>query len=206
MENRIGINQHVSLQTLDMAMRAALDERLTEAYARDIALGECDTLGKAQKVGSLILRLTLRNPLFSYIKQHREEYLTAIRFQGDRALVFTALVNAAYPFAYSLTTVMGRYFHAGDNVSSGLVLNRLSRVYASNHSLSKGIYSVLPMLLEAGIIRRVTRGLYARREVNTLTDFSLELYRRSFFVNNPLLDNESVDFDTHPYFEFCRPL
>ena len=100
MAKTIGINQRISISVIEMAMKASLDGIFTSEYAADLAAGEYQGANRIEKARSIIGKLTLRNPLFDYIKEHRQEYFEAIRYPGDKAIVFTALINASYMFGY----------------------------------------------------------------------------------------------------------
>lgn len=69
---------------MEMAMKAALDGCFTPEYAADLASGEYQGENRINKARSIIGKLTQRNPLFPYIEQHRQEFLSAIKYKGDR--------------------------------------------------------------------------------------------------------------------------
>ena len=194
MEKKVGINQRISINVMEMAMKAALDGCFTPEYAADLASGEYQGENRINKARSIIGKLTLRNPLFSYIEEHRQDYFTAIKYKGDRAIIFTALINAAYTFGYDALTILGKFFHVQEEVSSQLLINRLSSIYASNRSLPNALYCVMPMYIETGV--------YTKNDIEIVTPFARELYKKSFFVNNPMLNEEDYDCSEHPYFEF----
>ena len=118
MAKTVGINQRISISVIEMAMKASLDGVFTPEYAADLAAGEYQGANRIEKARSIIGKLTLRNPLFDYIKEHRQEYFEAIRYPGDKAIVFTALINASYMFGYDATCILGKLFHVQDNVST----------------------------------------------------------------------------------------
>lgn len=164
---------------MEMAMKAALDGCFTPEYAADLASGEYQGENRINKARSIIGKLTQRNPLFPYIEQHRQEFLSAIKYKGDRAIIFTALINAAYPFGYDTLTILGKYFHVQDEVSSQLRINRMASLYASNRTLPNALYCVLPMYMEAGLIGRPKTGIYTKNELEIVTPFARELFIKS---------------------------
>ena len=168
----------------------------------DLASGEYQGENRINKVRSIIGKLTQRNPLFPYIEQHRQEILSAIKYKGDRAIIFTALINAAYPFGYDTLTILGKYFHVQDEVSSQLIINRMASLYASHRTLPNALYCVLPMYMEAGLIGRPKTGIYTKNELEIVTPFARELFIKSFFINNPQYVEGEYDHSEHPYFEF----
>lgn len=198
----MGINQRISISVIEMAMKAALDGCFTPEYAVALASGEFQGENRINKARSIIGKLTLRNPLFPYIEANRQEYMAATKYKGDRAIIFTALINAAYTFGYDSLTILGKFFHVQEEVSTPLLLNRMSSIYASNRSLPNGIYCIMPMFIEAGLLNRPQIGVYTKNDIEIVTPFARELYKKSFFVNNPMLNEDDYDYSEHPYFEF----
>src|SRR5690554_1294837 len=185
MEKIIGINQRISINVMETAIKACLDGSFTSEYAADLAAGEYQGANRINKARSIIGKLTQRNPLYLFIEERKEEYLTAIKYGGDRAIIYTALINAAYGFGYDAMVILGKFFHVQDEVSTGLIVNRMSSMYASNRSLKNGLYCIMPMYIEAGLINRQKVGVYTKRENEIVSSFARDLYIKSFFVNNP---------------------
>lgn len=202
MEKTVGINQRISINVIDMAMRACLDGIFTSEYAADLANGEYKGANRINKAKSIIGKLTQRNPLYPYIEEHKREYLAAIRYPGDRAVIYAALINATYSFGYDVMTILGKYFHVQDEMSYALIISRMSSMYASNRSLPNGLYCVLPMYIEAGLISRPKVGVYTKNDIELATSFARKLYAKSYFVNNPMLHEGDYDYTDDPYFEF----
>ena len=75
-------------------------------------------------------------------------------------------------------------------------------MYASNRSLPNALYCVMPMYIEAGLLNRPQTGVYTKNDIEVVTPFARKLYKKSFFVNNPMLNEEDYDYSEHPYFEF----
>ena len=202
MEKTVGINQRISVNIIEMAMKAALDGNFTPEYAADLAAGEFQGANRINKARGIIGKLTLRNPLFPYILEHKQDYLTSIKYKGDKAIILTALINSAYEFGYDATSILGRYFHVQEEVSSQLIINRMSSIYASNRSLPNALYCVMPMYIEAGLIERPMTGIYTKKEIDITTQFASQLYKKSFFINNPMFNEDGYDYSEHSYFEF----
>ncbi len=202
MEKKVGINQRISINILEMAMKAALEGCFSPEYAADLASGEYQGGNRIDKARGIIGKLTQRNPLFPYIEEHKREYFAAIKYKGDRAIIFTSLINAAYAFGYDALTILGKFFHVQDEVSTQLLLNKMSSLYASNRTLPNGLYCVMPMFIEAGLLCRPRIGVYTKNDIDVITPFAKELYKMSFFANNPLLNDDGYDYSEHPYFEF----
>jgi len=202
MEKTVGINQRIGINVMEMAIKAALDGIFTPEYAADLAAGEYQGANRINKARSIIEKLTQRNPLYPYIEEHKTEFLSAIKHPGDRAIIYSALINATYGFGYDAMVVLGKFFHVQEQVSTALIVSRMSSMYASNRSLPNGLYCVMPMYIEAGLINRPKTGVYTKNEYEISTSFARELYTKSFFINNPMLKEGDYDYSEHPYFEF----
>lgn len=202
MNKTVGINQRIGINVIEMAMTAALEGNFTSEYAADLASGEYDGANRINKARSIIGKLSLRNPLFSYIEEHKQEYYTAMKRKNDRAIIFTSLINAAYSFGYDAMVILGKFFHVQDEVSSQLIVNRMSSIYASNRSLPNGLYCIMPMYIEAGLLNRPQIGVYTRNYFDEVSPFAKSLYKKSFLVHNPMMQEEDLEYSEHPYFEF----
>lgn len=202
MKKTVGINQRISINVIEMAMKACLDNTFTSEFAADLASGEYQGANRINKARGIIGKLTQRNPLFPYIEEHRQEYLAAMKHFGDRAIIFTALINATYGFGYDAMVILGKFFHVQDTVSAALIISRMSSMYASNRSLPNGLYCIMPMYIEAGLISRQKIGVYNKNELEIVTPFARNIYTKSFFINNPILIEGDYDYSEHPYFEF----
>jgi hypothetical protein len=60
----------------------------------------------------------------------------------------------------------------------------------------------MPMYIEAGLISRPKTGVYTKNEFEIVTPFARELFKKSFFINNPQYIEGEYDHSEHPYFEF----
>ena len=203
MGKTVGINQRISINVIEMAMKAALEGRYSSEFAADLASGEYEGSNRINKARSIIGKLSIRNPLFPFIEERKNEYYAAINHKIDRAIIFTSLINAAYSFGYDAMVVLGKFFHVQDEVSTQLILNRMASIYASNRSLPNALYCIMPMYIEAGLINRPKTGIYTKVDYEGISVFAREVYIKSFLVHNELIQ-EDIDSLEHPYFEFIE--
>lgn len=203
MASDIGINQRIPIGILEMALVSALDEQATGEYFIELASTEFEGANRIKKAMSVMNRLTVRNPLLPYLIENKDVVKTALRNKNDRVLVLTAVINSAYNFGYDVTSTMGKYFHVQEQVTTGLIHEKLASKYGSNRSLPNAMNCIIPMFLETGIINRPKIGFYEARRVDKYTDFALDVYKRSFIVNNPTLSLDA-DIMSYPYFEFIK--
>ncbi len=197
----IGINQRIPISILELALTATLEDRASADYFASLASSEYNGQNRIHKAVTVINRLTVRNKLLPFMKEHKADLLSAIRSNYDRPLVFAAVICAAYNFAYDAVSILGKYFHVQPQVSSTLIIEKMSAKYGANRSLPNGLYCVLPMLIEAGLLSRPVAGIYEAKRVERVSDFAKDFYRKAFLLYNPNY-KENDDIETNPFFEF----
>lgn len=204
MSNIVGISQRISIHIIEQAMDAALKGTFTTELAADLAATQFNGANRIKKVQAFIGHLTLRNPLFDFVKSSEQEYRMALHHKDDRTAIFVAMINATYEFGYDITSILGKFFHVQDEVTTKLITTRLSTKYSNNRSLPNGLNSILPMYIEAGLINRAKVGVYTKNSLSLSSSFAVEMYKKSFAIHNPMIDESyALDFD-HPYFEFIK--
>jgi hypothetical protein len=201
MEAIIGINQRISMQSLEDAVVAILNGSYDDAYAIELAKRDYQGENRIKKAVQAMNKTTRNNPLMPVIIENEAAVRTALKSHDDRALILIALVNTVYNFCYDVTATLGKYFHAQTIVPTSLIRNKLSEKYGTNRTLPNGMNCILPMLIDAGFIERPKVGSYKMLRLSPMTDISKRLYRQSFLQNNPLLD-ENYPVENNFYFEF----
>lgn len=201
MEAKIGINQRIPMATLELALKAVLDGHYDDSYAAELARMDYHGENRINKAVKIINKLTRLNPLMPYLIENKDKVKLAFKNDDDKALILIALVNASYEFCYDVTTTLGKYFHAQKEIGTSLIVSKLSNKYGTNRSLPNGLYCILPMLVEAGFLIRPKVGVYQIKKLEPQTAIAKEVYKQSFFQNNPML-TERYQFENHFYFEF----
>ena len=201
MEAKIGINQRIPIEAIELAVKAVLEDRYDNEYAAELARMEYSGENRIKKAVNIINRLTKNNVLMPFLKENERKVKMALKNPNDRGMICIALVNAAYPFCYDVTALLGKYFHAQKEIGSPLITSKLSAKYGTNRSLPNGLYCILPMLIEAGFMTRPRPGLYQMAHLVPQTEIAKTIYQKSFLLNNPTL-NEDYHFSNHFYFEF----
>lgn len=197
----IGINQRIPINILEMALIATLEDRATADYFSTLASSEYSGQNRIGKAVSVMNRLTVRNRLLPFLRENKENLLSALRSNNDRPIVFAAVICAAYSFGYDAVSILGKFFHVQQQVSTKLIVEKMSAKYGANRSLPNGLYCILPMLIEAGLLLRPEAGVYEANRVERASDFAMTLYRKAFLLNNPNY-KENDDIETNPFFEF----
>jgi len=199
----IGINQRIPIGILELALTAALCGDGTTEYFTSLAETEYKGANRVKKAVSVMNRLTLKNPLWPFIKENASMFEASMKSKNDRPLLFTAVIAGAYEFGYDTLVIAGKYLHAQDEILSAAVRNKLAEKYGANRSLPNALYCVLPMYAEAGLLERPTPGIIKARRQRQASAFAKKLYAHSFFIHNPSLQSGS-DYQSNPYFEFIR--
>lgn len=197
----IGINQRIPISILEMALIAVLEDRATSDYFASLASSEYSGQNRIGKAVSVMNRLTIRNRLLPFLREKKENLLSALRSSNDRSLVLAAIICSAYSFAYDTVSILGKFFHVQPQVGTKLIVEKMSAKYGANRSLPNGLYCVLPMLIEAGLLGRPEPGVYEAKRVERASDFAIDLYRKAFLLYNPNY-KENDDIETNPFFEF----
>lgn len=197
----IGINQRISVTLIEKGLRAVFEEEYSKDYARFLAEMEFQGENRLKKAVTELGKVVEKNKLMPFLIEHKNFVLDALQYKGDRAIIFAALYNSAFPFSYEETCILGKYFHVQDYISRNLLSEKISEIYGFNKSVSNAIDFSMPTLIEAGFIERTTPGIYTKPIICPTTEISVQAYRESFFINNPLL-NRNDDYKDSPYFEF----
>ena len=197
----IGINQRIPINLLELALVATLEDKATSDYFASLASSEYTGQNRIRKAVTVLNRLTVNNRLLPFMRENKENLCSSLRSSYDRPLVFAAIICGAYSFCYDAVALLGKYFHVQPQVSTKLITEKMSAKYGANRSLPNGLYCVLPMLIEAGLLSRPVPGIYEAKRVERASDFAKAIYRNAFFLYNPNY-KEDDDFETNPYFEF----
>ena len=203
MSNIIGIDQRIPIKVMEAALKAVLEDTYSAEWAMQNLETEISGKNRLAKAVTELNNATTNNPLIGFVKSNRNKVAEAMQYRPDKTLVLVGLINAAFGFGYNTTMVMGKYFHAQDRISKALLAEKMSEIYAYNKSVDNALYRILPMFIEAGLIVRPSMGVYSRMPLEPRTDISVEIYRKSFFVNNPKLAKDYPVEDA-PYWEFLQ--
>lgn len=200
----IDINQRIPLDTL----HAALESYLKNNYATDYIVEQLqlDFEGdnRIKKAIRIINKIILKSPLSDIITNNKEEILSAIKRKTDRDIICIALLNAAFPFSFDVLKTFGKYFSVQDIINTETVKKPISNIYGGNRATENGMYSVIPMFIEANFFERPKSGLYQFNDkLKTSFTISKLLYLESYKINNKI--DEIQDYQLlDPYFLFIE--
>lgn len=197
----IGINQRIPISILEIALLAELQGNATTGYFRELVSTEYQGQNRIGKAVTVMNRLTKKNPLMPYLMENKARIELMLRNKPDRTLLFTAVICSAYGFGYDVVSLLGKYFHVQEIVTTNLIREKMAAKYGSNRSLPNALYCILPMLIEAKLLERPEPGVYKASKVCKATEEAIDVYKQSFLLNNPTM-TETDFIDTFPYFEF----
>lgn len=104
----------------------------------------------------------------------------------DKSSIFS-LLNSAFPFSFDVLRIMGKFFSVQDVINAETIKKNVSNIYGGNRATENGIYSVVPMFLEAGIFKRPKQGIYEFENIlNYSTEIAKEIFIASFNQNNTI--------------------
>ena len=199
----IGVKASASISSLGMVMGAILDGTCTKEYILEIVALETSGKSRAEKVNRTIRRMTVNNPLMPYILEHKDEFVANTKSGVNKTVIYTALMCAAYPLFYDTVALLGKYFHAQDEIETHLIFSKLSEKYGASVDSTIGFNSVIKMLVEAGLIMRPKTGFYRACRITNISDFTQEIYTKAFLQNNPTYSDKD-NVMSNSYFEFIN--
>lgn len=200
----IDINQRIPLDTLYAALEAYLNNSYSNEYVLEQLRLEYKGENRLKKALRIVNRIIPKSPLISLIEENNEELKFALRNKQDRSIILISLLNAAFAFSYDVLALFGKYFSVQEIVNSEVIKKTIANTYGGNRATENGIYSVIPMFLEAGLFERPKQGFYQWQDkVTPHLSITKTLYLMSFKVNNEV--NEFMDYQIlNPYFLFIE--
>ena len=197
----IDINQRIPLETLHAALEAYLNDNYSNDYIMEQLRLEYSGENRLKKALRIVNRIIPKNPMLPLINEKKSALKLAIKKKQDRDIILIALLNSAFPFSYDVLKIFGKYFAVQEIINADTVKKSISNVYGGNRATENGIYSVVPMFLEAGFFDRPKQGVYQfEKATQPYHEVTMNIYIESFKVNQPL---SPINIDKlNPYFQF----
>ena len=205
MKNKsIDINQRIPLDTLYAALEAYLNNNYSNEYILEQLRLEFQGENRLKKALRIVNKIILKSPIISFIDENNTSLKSAIKKKTDRNIILIALLNAAFPFSFDVLKVFGKYFCVQEIINADTIKKSISNVYGGNRATENGIYSVVPMFLEAQFFNRPKQGIYAfENKLAASNNIANKVYIESFKINNE--SNDIQDYELmDPYFEFIN--
>src|SRR5690606_3263935 len=120
----------------------------------------------------------------------------------DRNVILISLLNSTFPFSFEVLSTFGKYFKVQDIINSEAVKKPIAGKYGGNRATENGMYSVIPMFLEANFFSRPKTGVYLfKNKLKTTSLISNEIYKQSFRINRQSIASPGL-LNQEPYFVF----
>ena len=187
MSNYVDINQRIPLDILKVALQSYLDGTYTNDYIMEQLRMEYEGENRLRKSLRIVNKIVKRNPIVHLVEENKVKVQAAIKSKNDCNLILLSLLNSAFPFSFDVLRIMGKFFSVQDVINAETIKKNVSNIYGGNRATENGIYSVVPMFLEAGIIKRPKQGIYEFEGVlNYSTKIAREIFVESFNRNNTI--------------------
>lgn len=187
MSNYVDINQRIPLYILKIALQSYLDGTYTNDYIMEQLRMEYDGENRLKKSLRIVNKIIKRNPIIHLTDEYKVKVQAAIKSKNDCNLILISLLNSAFPFSFDVLRIMGRFFSVQDVINAETIKKNVSNIYGGNRATENGIYSVIPMFLEAGIFKRPKQGIYEFENIlNYSTEIAKEIFIASFNQNNTI--------------------
>lgn len=200
----IDINQRIPLDTLYAALDSYLNDQYSNEYILEQLTLEFEGENRLKKALRIVNKIIEKNPLIEFVEEHKKEIKNAIKKKADRDVILIALLNSAFPFSFEVLKTIGKYFSVQAIINSETIKKPITNIYGGNRATENGIYSVVPMFIEAGFFTRHKQGVYEMGNKKTqITPITKKIYIESFKVNKgitSLLEYQLND----PYFLFIN--
>lgn len=204
--SQIDINQRIPLSILEIALKAFLENNYNTEYLLEQLAYEYSGQNRIAKALRIVNKIILKNPLTTILLENKEEILNALKHKGDRSVILIAMLNSAYPFSFDTLNIFAKYFQVQTFINSELIKKESMNKYGSNRSTQNGLYSVIPMFLEAEFFLRAKPGLYQTKDKLIIqSQIANKLYLQSFILNNSLLQDSEIIIH-EPYFAMVEKL
>jgi hypothetical protein len=203
MDNKsIDINQRIPLDTLYAALESFLNGSYSNEYILEQLRLEFNGENRLKKALRIVNKIIQKNPLNDFLLSNASEIKNAIKKKTDRDIILISLLNAAFPFSFDVMKTFGKYFAVQDIINTETIKKPISNIYGGNRAMENGLYSVVPMFIEAGFFTRPKAGVYElKNKLNISSAITRQIYIASYKTNNNL-DTIHEHQMREPYFMF----
>lgn len=204
-KNYIGINQRIPLKVLEQAFELVLT---TGKLDKDFLIEQLSITFKGKnrinKAYLIIKKIFSDNKSAKSLTNNFKDS-TVIKKEEKYAL-FLALMASSFPFVFNLVQTLATIFKIQDECNSKLIMSKMSNLYGSNRATEIAVYSVIPLLKEMHLIKRVKPGLYNKDEIFDIENVNIIQYYLSAYLNCMKTKSFSADdIKNHPWFFFFKP-
>lgn len=200
----IDINQRIPLFILEVGLQSFLEGTYSNEYIQEQLALEYSGENRIKKGLRIVNKIIKNNPANAFILEHKDQIQIALRNKFDKPVLLIALLNLAFPFSFDVLRHFGKFFSVQDLVNSATIKRDISGIYGGNRATENGLYSVIPMFIEANLFNRPRTGLYEFKEESIITQaVTLALIKMSFDQNYEYKDL-GMDTSNDVYFKFFK--
>lgn len=200
----VDINQRIPLDILHSSLLMLLDGKYSNEYITEQLSIEYNGPNRIKKALRIVNRIIINNPIIDLLLQHEATLRNVLKRKNERNVILISLLNAAFPFSFDTLSTFGKYFSVQEYVNTETIKKDISRIYGGNRATENGLYSVIPMFLEADYFSRPKQGLYQFSEgIAVLSSLTKEIYHASFNYCTVDITDAEVD-NMNPYFVFVE--
>lgn len=199
----IGLRERVALSTLEAVMNSIFEGYFSQDYINELIALETSGKSRADNLNRTIRRMTINNSLLDVVKEYEQDFRAYSKSGANRCIIYVALFCSSYELFYDLVSLLGKFFHVQEEVSTDLIKGKLCQKYGNGENVARGICCALGMLVDAGLIERTHVGVYKAKVQSNICDFARWIYKKAFLYNNPnFSDTDYVE--SNPFFEFLN--
>lgn len=200
----IDINQRIPLDTLYAALESYLNGTYSEDYILEQLRLEFKGENRLKKSLRIVNKVILRSPIIDFIEENKDQIKQAIKKKYDRNIILIALLNSSFTFSFDTLQFLGKYLSVQDLVNRETIKKSLANVYGGNRATDNAIDSVMPMFIEAGMIKRPSLGVYQQNMDFQITSaVGKHIFMESFKTNTSLDGIQEYQL-RDPYFLFIN--
>jgi hypothetical protein len=198
----IDINQRIPLDTLYAALESYLNGNYSNDYILEQLRLEFEGENRLKKALRIVNKIIQKNPLNDFLIENKDGIINAIKKKSDRDVIIVALLNSAFPFSFEVLKTFGKFFSVQEIINTEIIKKPISNIYGGNRATDNGLYSVIPMFIEASFFSRPKSGVYEKSESirvfnQTTKDIFIASYK-THFKTDVLNEYQKSD----PYFMF----
>ena len=197
----VDIDQLVDYEVLEIAILDYLKGSYSEEYILEQLRINISGENRIKKGLRIVKKVVLNNQLSSLICENKTEVIRALNNKDDKSIIIISLLNSAFPFAYDLLSIFGKFFKVQDLINIKVIQKEVSKVYGGNRVAVNGIYCVGPIFEKAGIYSRPKQGLYQIEDkLRPIHSVTKKIFIESFNINQSI--TPTIIDELNPYFQF----
>src|ERR1035437_833979 len=203
----LGINQPIPYKVLEEVVFYLLKGQVMSKehiirHLQEYIKGE-NRIGKAYNHINTIIAST-ENIILNTRKHITSESYFKLSNE-DRLAMIICLISLTFPVTYEILNVLASGFKVQSKINKAYINQKLMASYGSNRGIYNAIGSVLPMLVEYGILNRYKIGVYelaTQKEIQN--DYLNEMYA---YADIKLSESKSIlldDIDHRPWYLYFK--